>query len=249
MDRSLRQLPDTARGVIVLHAVRHAQASFDADHYDLLSPRGEEQAALLGTYLAADPEHGFDRVICGGMHRHRQTLQAIEQAFERAGRSLPEAFIDEGFNEFDHGAVIEAFLAQFPDHPEYRGRMPAKSDRAGVSRFLATALQSWAGAELEHRLGEGWHAFGARIGQAHRRMLEGAQGGERVLLVSSGGVIARLAQHALEVSDRRTIDFNLSLMNSAISDFAWQDGVLRLRSWNTLPHLSQPGQRRLWSYF
>ena len=234
--------------MIQLIAVRHAQASFDADHYDVLSTRGEEQAALLGAYLAADPDFGFDRVICGGMHRHQQTLQAIEQAFETAGRSLPSARIDADFNEFDHGAVIEAYLGEFPEHPEYRGRMPEKSDRNGISKFLAAALQSWANAELEHRLQEGWHAFGSRISRAHERAFGEAAVGERVLLVSSGGVIARLAQHALAVTDLRTIDFNLSLMNSAISEFVWRDG-LRMRSWNTLPHLSQHVHRRLWTHF
>ena len=47
----------------------------------------------------------------------------------------------------------------------------------------------------------------------------------------------------------RTIDFNLSLMNSAISEFICRDGQLRLRSWNTLPHLSQHTERSLWSHF
>ena len=73
--------------------------------------------------------------------------------------------------------------------------------------------------------------------------------GERVLLVTSGGVIARLAQAALEVSDARAVDFNLSLMNSAISEFRYRDGALRLCSWNTLPHLAQHTERALWSHF
>jgi broad specificity phosphatase PhoE len=235
--------------MITLLAVRHAQASFDADHYDLLSPRGEEQAERLGRFLASDPEFGFDRIICGDMHRHRQTLAGIERAFQEAGRALPAPRFDADFNEFDHGAVIEAYLAEFPDHPEYRGRMPAKSDRAGVSRFLAAALQCWAVGQLEHRLAEGWHPFGSRIERARARMFDDCGSGERVLLVTSGGVIARLAQAALEVSDARAVDFNLSLMNSAISEFHYRDGALRLRSWNTLPHLAQHAERGLWSHF
>lgn len=240
---------DNQRPMISLFTIRHAQASFDADHYDLLSVRGEEQAKLLGDYLAADPDHGFDRVICGGMHRHWQTLRAVELAFEAAGRSLPVARIDPDFNEFDHGAVMEAYLSEFPDHPEYLGRMPLKADRIGVSKFLTAALQSWARAELEHRLAEGWRDFGLRVVRAHERACAEAQSGDRILLVSSGGVIARLAQRALEVSDLRTIDFNLSLMNSAISEFILRDQSLMMRSWNTLPHLSQRGQRQLWSHF
>jgi broad specificity phosphatase PhoE len=235
--------------MVTLLAIRHAQASFDADNYDVLSPRGEVQAERLGQFLASDPEFGVDRVVCGDMFRHRQTLAAIQNAFAAAQRDLPEARFDGEFNEFDHGAVIEHFLAEFPGHPEFAGRMPPKSDRAGIARFLASALQSWAQGELEHRLEEGWHAFGARIARARQRLLDESRSGERVLLVSSGGVIAKLAQAALEVSDTRTIDFNLSLMNSAISEFIWRDQHLRMRSWNTLPHLAQHTERQLWSHF
>nr|MBN3727416.1 histidine phosphatase family protein [Burkholderia sp. Ac-20379] len=32
--------------------IRHAQASFEADDYDCLSPRGETQAARLGAWMA-----------------------------------------------------------------------------------------------------------------------------------------------------------------------------------------------------
>jgi broad specificity phosphatase PhoE len=235
--------------MVTLLAIRHAQASFDADNYDVLSPRGEQQAERLGAFLAGDPEFGFDRVVCGDMFRHRQTLAAIQSAFEAANRDLPEARFDIDFNEFDHGAVIEHFLAEFPEHPEFGGCMPPKSDRASIARFLAAALQSWAKCELEHRLAEGWRAFDTRIARARQRLLDESGSGERVLLVSSGGVIAKLAQAALEVSDTRTIDFNLSLMNSAISEFHWRDQHLRLRSWNTLPHLSQHAERQLWSHF
>lgn len=232
-----------------LLAVRHAQASFDGDNYDVLSSRGELQAQRLGAFLASDPEFGFDRVICGEMYRHRQTLTAIESAFGQSKRSLPEARFDPDFNEFDHGAVLEAYLAEFPNHPEYQGQMPAKSDRMSIARFLAEALTCWASGALDHRLAEGWHAFHARIARARDRLAMEVGKGERVLLVSSGGVIAKLAQAALEVSDQRTIDFNMSLMNSAISEFLWVDNLLRLRTWNTLPHMAQHAERQLWTHF
>ena len=62
-------------------AIRHAQASFDADDYDQLSPLGEDQALRLGRWLAADRDIGFDAVVVGAMRRHQQTLAGIEQAF------------------------------------------------------------------------------------------------------------------------------------------------------------------------
>lgn len=56
--------------------VRHGQASFGKTDYDNLSERGHEQAYLLGKSLAARGVRP-DRVVCGTMKRHRQTLAEI----------------------------------------------------------------------------------------------------------------------------------------------------------------------------
>ena len=66
-------------GVVLL--VRHGQASFGTDDYDVLSETGWEQARLLGAWLAG---RGVtpDVVVRGGMRRHRETA-------EGAGRRAP----------------------------------------------------------------------------------------------------------------------------------------------------------------
>lgn len=230
-------------------AIRHAQASFDADEYDQLSSRGEQQAERLGQYLAADPDYGFDTILCGAMQRHRQTLAAIESAFELAKRSLPEAEIEPGLNEFDHGAVLAAYLAEFPDHPTWRGRMPEKADRSGIIQFLTEALRCWCGGRLEHRLAEGWFPFQQRVNTVITRLKSQYAHGGRILLISSGGVISQLAQHALKVPDTHAIEFNLSLRNSGIAEFQLNQNALRLKTWNALPHLAQHADRPLWTYF
>ena len=131
------------------------------------------------------------------MRRHQQTLAGIEQGFAEAGRPLPEAEIDPGFNEFDHGAVLSAFLATHPQHrPIDREAMPGPRDRMQV-----------------------------------------------------GGVVAQLAQRALEVPDARSVDLNIAIRNSAISEFVVFDGGVRLLGFNQLPHLSAPGERKLWTHF
>lgn len=231
-------------------AIRHAQASFDADDYDQLSTLGEDQALRLGRWLAADHDIGFDAVVVGAMRRHQQTLAGIEQAFAEAGRSLPEAEIDPGFNEFDHGAVLSAFLATHPQHrPEKRDAMPGPRDRMQVARYLLAALRHWASGAMEGKLDEGWFAFRARIAAAMSRLTERHHGRERVLLVTSGGVIAQLAQRALEVPDLRSVDFNIAIRNSAISEFVIYEGGVRLLGFNQLPHLAAPGERKLWTHF
>ena len=231
-------------------AIRHAQASFDADDYDQLSPLGEDQALRLGCWLAADHDIGFDAIVVGAMRRHQQTLSAIERAFADAGRTLPEVEIDPGFNEFDHGAVLSAFLATHPQHrPIDRDAMPGPRDRMQVARYLLAALRHWASGAMDAQLDEGWFRFRARIDAAMTRLTERHHGRERVLLVTSGGVVGQLAQRALEVADIRSVDLNIAIRNSAISEFVVFDGGVRLLGFNQLPHLSAPGERKLWTHF
>jgi broad specificity phosphatase PhoE len=231
-------------------AIRHAQASFDADDYDQLSAHGETQALRLGRWLAADHDYAFDAVVVGAMRRHQQTLAGIEQAYAEIGRPLPEAEIDAGFNEFDHGAVLAAFLAGHPEHRSASvGAMPGPKDRMAVARYLLAALRHWASGAMDAQLDEGWFAFRARIAAAMTRLTERHRGRERVLLVTSGGVIAQLAQRALEVPDARSVDLNIAIRNSALSEFVLFDGGMRLLSFNQLPHLAAPGERQLWTHF
>ena len=55
--------------------VRHGQASWGADDYDVLSERGVEQSGVLGAALAA---RGIEPtvLVSGAMRRHHQTAAA-----------------------------------------------------------------------------------------------------------------------------------------------------------------------------
>lgn len=235
--------------MLELLTIRHAQASFDADDYDQLSSKGEAQAARLGQHLAADPGYTFDAVIVGAMKRHEQTLSAIQQAFAEVERSLPTPLVMPEFNEFDHGAVLSAFLSKYPDHPSVvAGRMPAKEDRTRISQFIAAGLMAWAQGLLDDRLPEGFAAFQQRVQAGMQQLMQANQGRTRLLLVSSGGVIAQIAGLALQVPAARTIDFNLSLMNTGLCSFQWRGASLHLSSWNSLPHLSGPDGRAMQTF-
>ena len=59
-------------GVVLL--VRHGQASFGADDYDVLSETGWEQSRLLGGWLA-DRKVVPDVILRGDMRRHRETAR------------------------------------------------------------------------------------------------------------------------------------------------------------------------------
>lgn len=221
---------------------RHGQASYGAADYDKLSDRGHQQARRLGEWLARGG-HRFEAVVVGGMRRHRETAEGVAEAFAAQGLALPEPVADLGFAEFDHEAVFSTWLRENAGHPV------AIASRSGLPRdvgaMLQAALLAWAQDELPG-LPETWTAFGERVHAAGERLQALAGSGE-ALVLSSGGVISRLAQIALDVPNHRAVELNLALRNSALSEFHPHAGRLRLGSWNALPHLH--GQRELWTYY
>jgi broad specificity phosphatase PhoE len=226
---------------VTLLMVRHGQASFGKPNYDELSERGHLQAYHLGLWLA-DHQHAFSHVRIGAMHRHQQTLDGIAKAYKERSLSMPKADIDADLNEFDHRSVFNAFMQQNADSAIVKAA--ANGEARATGAMVYEALLAWMNNNLGD-LPESWNTFGARARQAATRLHDVAEG--ETLVVSSGGLISRIAQAALEVPDHRAIDLNISLRNSALSEFHARDKQWRLGMWNALPHLHNA--KDMWTYF
>ena len=240
------QSPAAAPRSARLWLLRHAQASFGSADYDQLSERGVQQAQRLARWLASDVELTFQHVTCGTLRRHVQTLEPIVAAFAEAGRPLPQPVHDADWNEFQHEAVVRAWAAQHA-HDPLLAAARAAHDRRAVHALLAAALHAWARGELDGEAPETWSAFDARVARARARLQDAPRG--RILVISSGGPIARCAQHALDCDAERTVRLNLALRNSALSEFRAQGEDWELRSWNMLPHLSAAADRAWVTYY
>jgi broad specificity phosphatase PhoE len=228
---------------VTLLLVRHGQASAGTDDYDRLSERGREQSRRLGRWLAASG-HRFDRVVVGGMRRHLQSLEAVEEGY---GAPLPAPHVDAGFAEFDHHAVFSNFAGANPDHPAVAGVRDGGLPAFGA--LIRAALAAWAEGRVAG-VPETWTAFGDRVGAAGERLVDD---GRDALVMTSGGVIARLAQRALDADVPAAIDLNLSLRNSGVCEFAPRPADaagrprLAMTSWNGLSHLDDA--KELWTYY
>ena len=214
-----------------LYLVRHGQASFGADDYDQLSPRGHEQAVRLGTYWR---ERGlrFDAVLCGTLRRHAQTLQGIQQGLE----GTPEPLLMPGLNEYDSHALIHCVHPMplpRPDTPElYKQHF----------RLLCDAMAQWMAGTISPAGMPCWDDFsgGVRAALDHVRR---QHTGHNVLLVSSGGPIAAAVGEVLCTPPEVTIALNMRIRNSAVTEFSISPKRLMLQTFNTLPHLDTPEHR------
>lgn len=127
-------------GLAEIYMVRHAQASFGADNYDLLSELGHQQARWLGDYFV-DAELSFDHVFRGDMVRHRETLDGVREML--GPEACPHEEIMTGLNEFDFQALVKAYMRQHP-----RNVPPKPLQPKDYYQLLKLALQAWSLDEL-----------------------------------------------------------------------------------------------------
>ena len=211
-----------------LYLVRHGQASFGADDYDQLSDLGRRQAVQLGRYWAG---RGWrpDAVLMGSLRRHAQTWEGIA---EGAGLDL-QPLVWPGLNEYDSHAVIRTVhphpLAR-PDTPElYRHHFRLLRD--GLAQWMAGTV-SPAGMPTYEDFVRGITGALDHV-RAHHQ-------GQKVLIVSSGGPISTAVGHVLGMSPEATIELNMRIRNSAVSEFQFNPKRHTLLTYNTLPHLDDP---------
>lgn len=220
-----------------LYLVRHGQASFGSGNYDRLSEVGERQGVWLGEYFSQQDAR-FDRVITGTMRRHRQTLDAVVQ-----GLGYPVAHVEQhpGLDEYDFHALFDALG---PAHQELKAlRHASKSD---FYKGLKQVLQLWSEDRIDGTIPETWEQFQRRVEAVRCAVQQGP--GRRVLAVTSGGVIAVLAQQVLRAPAAAAIALNLQIRNSSFSRFFFNERTCHLASFNSDPHLDRADRRRFQTY-
>ena len=213
-------------GMVIL--VRHGQASFGADDYDVLSETGWAQSRALGRWLA---ERGVvaDAVLHGEMRRQRETAEAMVEAAGWPGAPA----IDPGWNEFDHRAVVAAF----PHDPE-------EVDARSFQEVFTAALGRWASGEHDADYPETYADFAKRAAAALARVCAGTGPGGTVVVSSSGGPIAAACAALIE-PDRRAAEragmwqrLNAVIVNASYSRVAVGSTGPRLLTLNEHEHLS-----------
>ncbi len=207
-----------------LYLVRHGQASFGADNYDQLSSLGMLQSVRLGEYFAHKGLK-FEAALTGTLHRQTQTFAGI---CEGAGMEM-QALSFPGLNEYDSDAVIATIHPlplPKPDTPElYRHHF----------RLLRDGLTQWMNGVVSPSGMPSYTEFVAGVASALEHVRKNHEG--NVLLVSSGGPISTAVGQVLSTTPEATIEMNLRIRNSALTEFVFNPKRHSLLTFNTLPHL------------
>ena len=212
-----------------LLVIRHGQASFGQDNYDVLSDLGHRQAKAVGALLQ-DIGWVPDRLVTGSLVRQKDTLTSM--GFSQA----PE--IHSGFNEYDFTDLLAA---------RFNGAVPdmVNADRKAHFRALRETVFEWQDAAFEGAC-ETYAEFSARVEAA--RQFATQTDARRVLVVSSGGVIGQLTATALGAPVRQMMQLNLQIKNTAMTKFMFSGAAFSLHEFNATPHFMHPAGAELLSY-
>jgi broad specificity phosphatase PhoE len=213
-----------------LYLVRHGQASFGTDNYDQLSPLGEQQSRRLGEHFK-DQGLRFEAVYMGTLKRHRQTWEGIAQGMGVTDQASEQS----GLDEYDS----EAVLAAIGYNLALRHASPAPQQQH--FRALRDGLRQWMAGVVSPR---GMPAYVDFVDGVMRpiRCMQREHSGD-VLVVSSGGPIATAVGEVLGISPETTIELNLRMRNTSVTELQARPRRLALVAFNALPHLSNPAHK------
>ncbi len=210
--------------------VRHGQASWGAEDYDVLSETGWEQSRLLGKAFAARGINP-DVVVTGGMRRHRETAEACLAQLSGPGGATVAAQVDAGWDEFDHVSMLAAHPAPYGD------RKPTKAE---FQQWFEAATDRWTAGEHDGEYAETFTAFTERVGSALRRTAELAGSGTAVVFSSGGPVswaTASMLADDQEAAGRLWRRFNPVCVNSGVTRLVTGRRGTTLVSFNEHHHL------------
>lgn len=217
-----------------IYLIRHGQASFGADDYDVLSPVGVRQAEVLGEHLE-QLGIAFDRCISGSLRRQQHTANAALQRMS----SAPALDIDEAFNEFDADAVIRSLLPDLlPEEPEALHILRnCAQNRGEFQRLFAKLIRRWISGEHDNPGVQSWQAYVEQVESGLRRILEQAGSKQNIAVFTSGGTITALLRLITGVPAEKAFELNWQIVNTSLSHLKFRGSEVSLASFNSHVHL------------
>ena len=221
-----------------IYLIRHGQASFGADDYDVLSPVGVRQSQALGEHLA---QLGLrlDRCLAGDLRRQQDTARLALERLHAAGCQVPALETDPAFNEFDADGVIRALLpGLLPEEPDALHVLRnGVSNRSEFQRLFALMVQRWHDGEHSDDGLESWQAFTARVDAGLQRVLEHAASGQNIAIFTSGGTIAALLHLVTRITPSQAFALNWQIINTSLSQLKYRGRDVALASFNSQAHV------------
>lgn len=197
----------------VVLLVRHGQASFGAEDYDVLSDAGREQSRVVGAELA---RRGLrSPVFVSGSLKRQQDTAALATA--------DGVSVDARWDEYDHLDLLKRYV---------RADAPHDGSSKGVQVLLDQALAAWVADDSGD-----WSSFAGGARAALDDLVASLGRGRDAVVFTSGGVVATICSSLLGVGASAVVALNRVTVNGAITKLVVGSGGTSLVSFNDHAHL------------
>lgn len=196
-------------GVVML--VRHGQASFGTDDYDVLSSLGVRQSRRVAEILSG---YGIKptTLIHGGMRRQRETAE--QMVLGAPAWDLPLE-VDERWAELDHLGVMAAYPTL--SDTEREALSTGAMDLRAFHELFTKATARWSSGAYDAEYAESFAAFVGRVRAAIGQAARAAGDRRTAVVVTSGGPIAAACAMLSQVGDEpRALAASWARFNSVV---------------------------------
>lgn len=225
-----------------IYLFRHAQASIGKANYDVLSPKGESQAAELGKFLCKE-KLVFDKVYVGNLQRQKHTQEIVTKQYKNIGLNMPLPTILEGLNEHQATDAMKIEMPKMIEDKYLKSlkekfmKNPEKKHSYMMLGFKYF-LHKWVNNEI---IIEGiipWSEFRKNSINAIKHITKDIKKGEQIAVFSSGGTISSIIGDVLKLNNELVVaDLNFSVRNTSFSTLLYSNNETNLLTFNELPHL------------
>lgn len=226
-----------------IYFFRHAQASAGAVNYDVLSPKGELQAAELGKYLVRK-NIKFDKVYAGPLRRQQHTCEIVQDVYAKAGLVIPEVITLDGLKEHEAPDAMKIAMPKLAKTDPFIKKLwkegKANPERIKPNTMLAFKyfLNEFAEGRIDVEGITSWADFRQNTKAAVETILRNTGSGETIAAFTSGGTISAIAADSLGITNQeRVTSLNYSIRNTSSTSFFYSKNQFNLLALNELPHL------------
>jgi broad specificity phosphatase PhoE len=181
--------------------------------------------------------------------RQKETARIVGEAFRAARLPWPEPSVVHEFDEFQAEAVLEHSLPRLIQEEEQLRKLNDEFQAAATrpekfkafQRIFEIVIARWAHGEILLPDIEAWPEFCQRVASGLERLSGNGTRGQRIVVFSSGGPIGVAMQRALHLPTESTLRSAWMVINSAYTEFLFSGQRFTLSSYNSYPHLTDPG--------
>lgn len=223
-----------------LYLIRHGQASFGAEDYDVLSELGVRQSQRLGQHLA-EYDFPIDALYSGPRKRQIDTAAHMVAAMREAGREVGEVPVLDAFDEYPAFELLKQWMPVLQaEDADFRDLLTSGQPTRIYERAFDHIIGKWVRGELDTGEIESYAQFCDRVRGGLEQVMTAAGRGAHVAVVTSGGPISVTMRYTLELADRLMMKVAWVTANASISELRFRGPAitdLTLVSFNSFTHL------------